>query len=269
MNVFIIDSFTNEAFKGNPAGVCLLKSDISAKKMQAIASELNLSETAFLNQVASKETEYAIRYFSPTVEIPFCGHATLAASKMVLHHLKKSEVSFTTFHNLKLSAISNGKSIVMKFPLFNTIDYLPNAILYESLGIPNSVVIRFSKDLEMVLIEVQDKELLQNIKPDFTKMIQSSDTLKGVIVTAKSQDKNYDFYSRCFCPWIGINEDPVTGSSHSVLAKYWSNILNKTEFSAFQLSKRGGFMQLKILSETELEVTSEAKIVFEGILNLE
>ena len=121
----------------------------------------------------------------------------------------------------------------------------------------------------MALIEVATKEILQNINPDFIKMITSSDSLNGVIVTTKSQDENYDFYSRCFCPWIGINEDPVTGSSHSVLAKYWSNVLNKKEFSAFQLSKRGGFMHLKILNETELEVTSQAKIVFEGILNLD
>lgn len=268
MKVFIIDSFTNEAFKGNPAGVCLLESDISIATMQSIASELNLSETAFLKQSQKDETEYTIRYFTPTVEIAFCGHATLAASKLVLHHFKKSEVRFTTFQNLKLSASTVGKNIIMKFPVYNAVNYIPNTKLYESLGINNAVTTQFSKDLEMVLIEVPDKESLQNIKPDFIKMIHSSDILKGVIVTAKSQDKNYDFYSRCFCPWIGIDEDPVTGSSHSVLAKYWSNLLNKTVLSAYQLSKRGGFMKLKIHSETELEVISEAKIIFEGIINL-
>ena len=269
MKVFIIDAFTDQAFKGNPAGVCLLESDISDQQMQEIASELNLSETAFLKKLTNKETEFSIRYFSPTTEIPFCGHATLASSKMVLHHLKKTEVTFTTFHNLKLSAKSNGNNIIMKFPIFNTVDYEPNSKLYESLGITNPIAFQFSKDLKMALIEVATKEILQNINPDFIKMITSSDSLNGVIVTTKSQDENYDFYSRCFCPWIGINEDPVTGSSHSVLAKYWSNVLNKKEFSAFQLSKRGGFMHLKILNETELEVTSQAKIVFEGILNLD
>lgn len=156
----------------------------------------------------------------------------------------------------------------MKFPLYETIDFTPTKELYEAFNITNPVATKFAKDLDMLIIEVLDKAALVNIKPDFVKAIQTSDNIKELVVTSKSDDKDYDFYSRCFCPWIGINEDPVTGASHSVLAKYWSKILGKTEMVAFQTSKRGGFMKLKILNETELEVVSNAKIIFEGIMNI-
>lgn len=269
MKVFIIDAFTDEAFKGNPAGVCLLDREISVETMQAIANELNLSETAFLKQTNNSDTDYSVRYFTPTVEIDFCGHATLASAKLILHHLQKAFVNFTTFHNLKLSATSQGENIKMKFPIYETIYFTPTKELYEVFGITNPITTKFAKDLDMLIVEVSDKETLLNIKPDFVKAIQTPDKIKELVVTAKSTDREFDFYSRCFCPWIGINEDPVTGASHSVLAKYWSVILGKSEMKAFQSSKRGGFMKLKILNDTELEVISNAKIIFEGTMNIE
>lgn len=268
MKVFIIDAFTNEAFKGNPAGVCLLENEISVETMQAIANELNLSETAFLKQNNNYDTEYSIRYFTPTVEIDFCGHATLASAKLILHHLEKPFVNFTTFHNLKLSATNLRENIKMKFPIYETIDFTPTKQLYDAFSITSPIATKFAKDLDMLIVEVADKETLLNIKPDFVKAIQTSDNIKELVVTVKSSDKEYDFYSRCFCPWIGINEDPVTGASHSVLAKYWGDKLNRTEMKAFQSSKRGGFMSLKILNDNELEVISNAKIIFEGKINI-
>jgi predicted PhzF superfamily epimerase YddE/YHI9 len=107
------------------------------------------------------------------------------------------------------------------------------------------------------------------ISPNYPKALGSSKTIKEVVITAKSEEEEYDFYSRCFCPWIGIDEDPVTGASHSVLAKYWGEKLDKKEMSAYQLSKRGGFLNLKILDAERLEVSSNAQIVFEGMLNIE
>jgi PhzF family phenazine biosynthesis protein len=268
MKVFIIDAFTNKAFKGNPAGICLVESELTVETMQAIATELNLSETAFLQQSKSNDTDYAIRYFTPTVEIDFCGHATLASAKLILHHLGKPFVNFTTFQNLKINAKSEWDNINMKFPLYDTIDYAPSKELYEAFGIDKPIATKFSKQLAMLVIEVTDKATLFSIQPDFIKAVQSSDHIKEVVVTAKSQDAEYDFYSRCFCPWIGINEDPVTGAAHAVLAKYWGNILNKTEMVAYQASRRGGFMKLRITSDTELEVVSNAVVVFEGTMNI-
>lgn len=267
IKTYIINAFTNEPFSGNPAGVCLLDSPMDEKTMQAIASELNLSETAFLRQ-GKKEEEYSIRYFTPTVEIDFCGHATLASSKLVLDKLGKKKVEFTTHKGLQLSANIEAPYIKMEFPLYETTDYPMNQKLYEAFGIDPSSSSQFCKELDMLIIEVKDKASLLQISPDYQKALESSETIKELVVTTKSEDADYDFYSRCFCPWIGINEDPVTGVAHAVLAKYWGDKLNQKEMSAFQVSKRGGFLKLKIIGEGKLEVRSNAQIIFEGILNI-
>lgn len=267
IRTFIVDSFTDKAFKGNPAGVCLLDKPLSVETMQSIASEINLSETAFLVPGPASESHFNVRYFTPTVEIAFCGHATLASAKVILHKLGKNNISFTTHYNLQLSASREGDNIMMKFPLYGTSNYQPSNDLYQAFGIHHPLAARLCKELDMLIIEVKDKETLLQITPDFAKALKSSDEVKEVVVTAKSADKEFDFYSRCFCPWIGINEDPVTGASHSVLAKYWGDKLTKTEMNASQVSRRGGFMSLKITGATELEVRSNAKIIFEGVLD--
>jgi PhzF family phenazine biosynthesis protein len=266
IKTYIVDAFTNEPFKGNPAGVCLLDSEIDSATMQAIASELNLSETAFLRQ--NSANEFSIRYFTPTVEIPFCGHATLASAKVLLNQTEISNVKFTTHFDLKLSAETYDKLILMKFPLYDTTDFKATSDLFEAFGINKPIATRFCKELEMLVVEVKDKDTLLAIEPDFVKAIKTGDEIKELVITAKSDDDEYDFYSRCFCPWIGIDEDPVTGASHSVLAKFWGDKLDKTEMSAYQVSKRGGFMFLKILSDSELEVRSNAKIIFDGMLEI-
>src|SRR5690606_6307978 len=123
---------------------------------------------------------------------------------------------------------------------------------------------KFNKDLDMLLIEVEDKKTLTGLCPDFRKAKEITGRIKEVVVTTRSKEKEFDFYSRCFCPWIGIDEDPVTGAAHSVLAKYWGDLLGKTEMNAYQLSQRGGFMKLHILDNNTLKVYGEAVIVFEG-----
>lgn len=268
IKTFIADAFTNEPFKGNPAGVCLLEKEIDESIMQSIAAEINLSETAFLLQSETEDTKFSIRYFTPTVEIAFCGHATLASAKIVLHRLGKKHVEFTTHHSLKIGAKADADKIKMLFPLYDTVPYNPSEQLYDAFGITNPLCSRFAKELDMLIIEVENKATLLNIYPDFVKAINCPDKVKEVVVTSKSEDGEYDFYSRCFCPWIGINEDPVTGAAHAVLAKYWGGILGKKEMMAWQASKRGGYMKLNIISETELEVLSNAQIVFEGLMEV-
>ena len=269
IKTYIIDAFTNEAFKGNPAGVCLLEKEIDVATMQSIASEINLSETAFLVQNKTDDTKFSIRYFTPLVEIVFCGHATLASAKLILHRLKKAQVEFTTHHQLIITATSEEDVIKMDFPLYDTIEYTPSQQLYDAFGIQNPVAVRFAKALDMLIIEVKNKEVLLNIKPDFLKALESSTEIKELVITCQSRNNSiYDFYSRCFCPWIGIDEDPVTGAAHTVLAKYWGDQLNKTEMLAYQASKRGGFMRLKIIGDSKLEVRSSAYIVLEGMLEI-
>jgi PhzF family phenazine biosynthesis protein len=267
MKLFIIDAFTDKPFKGNPAGVCFLEEETDAEEMQSIATELNLSETAFIRASEQDEKEYAIRYFTPTVEIAFCGHATLASAKLVLHYLQMNKVNFTTAHNLKIAATSDGEDISMLFPLYDAVDYSPSPKLVAAFGIRKPIACKYAKELEMLLIEVESKEVLLAIKPDYFKALQITEKIKELVITAKSTGEQYDFYSRCFCPWIGINEDPVTGASHSVLAKYWGHILGKSQMKAYQASKRGGYLHLKIITEKILEVKSKAVIVFRGELN--
>jgi PhzF family phenazine biosynthesis protein len=267
IKTFIINAFTDKPFTGNPAGVCLIEKGIDEATMQSIAKELNLSETAFLQEGKNPE-QYNIRYFTPTVEIDFCGHATLASSKLVLDKLGKDNVEFTTFKNLKITASNQGNFIKMKFPIYKTVEYVPSEELLKAFGIEDFIASRYCNELDMPIIEVSSKQILLDIAPDFEKAMKGSKTIKELVVTTKSEEKEYDFYSRCFCPWIGIDEDPVTGASHSALAEYWEKKLNKTEMSAFQLSKRGGFLYLKVLDETNLEVRSNAQIILEGVLNV-
>lgn len=266
IQTFIVDSFTDKPFQGNPAGVCLLEEPITEEIMQSVANELNLSETVFLLPIGNDR--YELRYFTPSVEVEFCGHATLAASKIIFDKFNNEVCEFVTYKGLQLNAKLENEAIKMSFPLYETIEYVPNKELLDALGLEEVMSTRFSKDLEMLVIEVKDKQTLLNVDPNFQKAIESSDSIKEVVITTKSEDSDYDFYSRCFCPWIGINEDPVTGAAHTVLAKYWGDILNKKTMSAFQLSKRGGYLNLTIVSNDVLEVRSNAKIIFKGELNI-
>ncbi len=267
IKTYIINAFTDKPFTGNPAGVCLLDISIDAETMLNIAAQLNLSETAFLLKNKEDNT-YHIRYFSPTTEVDFCGHATLASSKLVLEELSKEKVELVTKKGLKLSANKQGEVITMIFPLYEVKDYTVDEKLLSALGIKEYSSSKFGRESGCLLIEIADKETLLNLSPNFTELIKSSNELRGLVVTTKSEEDSYDFYSRAFYPWIGINEDPVTGSSFSFLATFWSNKLDKTTLSAFQLSKRGGFLDMKILNNHQLEVQSQAQIIMKGVLHI-
>ena len=267
IQTFIIDAFTDQKFKGNPAGVCLVESVISTEVMQSIASELNLSETAFLMSTNDENT-YNIRYFTPTVEVDFCGHASLASAKMILDKKLVNRTEFTTENGLQIKATKEGANIVMDFPLYASQNTNVDQNLLEAFGIENFVEARFCEALDMLLIEVHSKAELEQLNPDFSKAMQVADSIKELVVTVKSEDNQFDFYSRCFCPWIGIDEDPVTGAAHTVLAKFWQEKLGKDAMIAYQLSKRGGYMELEIVDNHTLKVKSKAIIVFEGTIEL-
>ncbi len=266
MKTYIVDAFTDEAFKGNPAGVCILKEPISEDLMQSVAAELNLSETAFIQKV--KENNYAIRYFSPKSEIPFCGHATLASSKVLFEKYDLEQVQFNAINNLTLSAIKKREGILMKFPLYGTVSFDKNEQVIDALGLASVVNCRYAEATNMMLLEIDDYDMLVDLRPDFIALQKSIDTIDGIIVTVKSKNSKYDFYSRYFWPWVGTNEDPVTGAAHTVLAKYWGDKLRKKDMMAYQASERGGYMNLKIVGSDMLEVKSNAVIVFEGIINI-
>jgi PhzF family phenazine biosynthesis protein len=266
MRTFIVDSFTDTPFKGNPAGVCLIDSQLSDERMLHIAQELNLSETAFLSPLESGA--FAIRFFSPKMEIALCGHATLASAKVIFSTQKLNEVHFINIQNLDLSAKQMDGQIVMEFPVYETRPAEAPPALLAALGvnaIKNSV---FNEETKILLLEIEDTKELAGLDPDFAALQRSHNSINGVLVTAPDSTDGYDFHSRYFWPWSGTNEDPVTGGTHTFLAKYWASRLGKTKMKSFQSSRRTGFMQVELVDD-KLLIQGQAVIVFEGRLTIQ
>lgn len=268
IETYIVDSFTDEPFKGNPAGVCILKNELSDNLMQSIAKELGLSETAFVHY-STEGNKYSIRYFSPKMEIPLCGHATLAASKVVFENDGNiTNINFITTQKLELSIKKSGDSIIMEFPIYETTSQDAPESLLAALGIDTIINSVYNKETNMLLLEIKDCNTLRGLTPDFEKLKKSHDSINGVLVTSLSDQLNYDFESRYFWPWSGTDEDPVTGATHTFLAKYWANKLQKTKMNSFQCSERTGFMEVELISDKKLTLKSKAQIVFKGELQL-
>jgi PhzF family phenazine biosynthesis protein len=261
MKLYQVDSFTNRMFKGNPAGVCIQTSDLPDETMQAIAMEMNLSETAFVRQ---EGLEHRLRWFTPETEVDLCGHATLAAAHVLFREigLKAMEIKFRTRSRL-LVAKRSGDGIMLDFPVGNPEPAeLPDAI-FDSLGISRDDIqaTQFCGTRRKFLVHLKDAGLVARLQPDFGRMLEYQPAeLIGVIITAKGE--THDFISRFFAPWVGVNEDPVTGSSHTVLAPYWAKLLGKTRMSAYQASKRGGEMTVE-LKEGRVFLTGRAVTVFQ------
>lgn len=267
IETYIVDSFTNEPFKGNPAGVCLTTGALNENEMLQIAQELGLSETTFVSPKNSKQ-EYPIRYFSPVMEIPLCGHATLAASKVIFEKHGQSNVTFNNIQGLTLPVSKDLGGITMDFPVYSTSPKEAPSALLDALGISKIINSEFNEETNILLLEIKSSSLLESLKPDFDRLVKSHDSINGVLVTAKSERDGYDFESRYFWPWSGTNEDPVTGGTHTFLAKYWSKRLNKTKMMSFQCSQRTGFMEVELLNNDKMKIKSKAQIILHGELSI-
>lgn len=262
MKTFIVDSFTDEAYKGNPAGVCVLEMPISEELMLKIAQELGLSETAFVSPNKNSETLLSIRYFSPKMEIPLCGHATLASAKVVFETTDSTKIEFINIQNLSLPIESVDGQILMRFPIYETTPSNAPSELLSALGLKEIVNSVYNDETKILLLEIESSEELAELSPDYESLYKSHTSINGVLVTAKSEGE-FDFHSRYFWPWSGTNEDPVTGGTHTFLAKYWSVRLGKTKMKSFQSSRRSGFMGVE-LKNGELLITGSAVVVFKG-----
>ncbi|WP_197709229.1 PhzF family phenazine biosynthesis protein [Nonlabens agnitus] len=263
---YMVDSFTSEPFKGNPAGVCLLDKPLSNDFMQSIAIEVNLSETAF---VQDQGDYFSIRYFSPIMEIPLCGHATLASAKVLFDQNQDvNEIHFKTAEGLELQAYRNGEKVSLKFPNYGIVDRdAPQALLY-AMGIDSILNSAYNYENLELMIELEDADELRNLQPDFDAMKASISDINGVVVTAKSNQPDFDFESRYFWPWSGGNEDPVTGATHTFLTGYWAKKLSKTKLRAFQCSARTGVLELEVLSEEQILITGDARIILSGEMTI-
>lgn len=263
MKTYIVDSFTDTAFKGNPAGVCLMESPLTDEMMLKIAQELGLSETAFIIPLEDKETLY-IRFFSPKKEIPLCGHATLAAAKIIFDTTYSTQVEFINIQNIKIPVESVDDQIVIEFPVYETNPSEAPQELLSALGISSINNSVYNVETKILLLEIDGDEFLASLSPDYEALYRSHDSINGVLVTAKSTG-TYDFHSRYFWPWSGTNEDPVTGGTHTFLAKYWSEKLGKTKMKSFQSSSRSGFMDVEII-DGSLLIKGHAVVVLKGEL---
>ncbi len=231
MNYYIVDAFTDEVFKGNQAGVCLLEHWLDDAVMQNIAMENNLAETAFLVEC---ENGYELRWFTPELEIDLCGHATLASAFVLMNIINREQckIDFYTKSG-KLTVVKKENLFEMDFPSRKPVptDVLP--IMEEAI---NLKVLEAHKARDLLLI-VESEEQVQAMQPNM-EMLKKIPDCFAVIVSARG--KTVDFVSRFFAPNAGIPEDPVTGSSHSTLIPFWAERLCKDEMTALQLSKRGG-----------------------------
>jgi PhzF family phenazine biosynthesis protein len=241
--IYQVDAFTNRPFAGNPAGVCILPAPARDDWMQALASEMNLSETAFL---VRQPAGFGLRWFTPAIEVELCGHATLASAHVLFETglLKPGERA--RFHTLSglLTATRQGDWIEMDFPATPEQPAPAPEDLAAALGVTPRYVGRNVFDY---LIEVEDEAGVRNLTPDIARLARLP--VRGVIVTARSASPEYDFVSRFFAPAVGVAEDPVTGSAHCCLAPFWANRLGKTEMVGFQASRRGGVVRVRLAGE--------------------
>jgi PhzF family phenazine biosynthesis protein len=240
--LFHVDAFTERPFEGNPAAVCILRSMKEDSWLQAVAREMNLSETAFL---VKQPDHFDLRWFTPKVEVALCGHATLASAHILWQEGQATgdEIRFSTRSGI-LKAIRHGANIELDFPLKpeETAEAPPG--LLPALGISAKYV---GKNQFDYLVVVESEEVLRTMAPDFKQL--ATLPVRGTIVTSASADSRFDFVSRFFAPAAGIDEDPVTGSAHCCLGEYWRKRLGKTEFVAFQASARGGVVNVRVTKD--------------------
>lgn len=241
LKLYQVDAFTNCAFGGNPAAVCILENWISTDLMQKIASENNLAETAF---AVKKDNFYEIRWFTPKVEVNLCGHATLATAHVLFNYyqMEGNLVKLQSHLSGNLSVEKNDNLLSLNFPSdeINLIE--TPAVLIESLGAKPLETWKGKTDFMLVF---ENQAIIENLTPNF-QLLESVGG-RGVIVTSKGNE--VDFVSRFFGPQVGINEDPVTGSAHTTLIPYWSNVLNKKALTAQQLSERKGTLWCELLED--------------------
>lgn len=262
--LFVVDAFTPAPFSGNPAAVVLLDFAREPKWMQAVAAEMNLSETAFAVRIA--EDRYGLRWFTPTSEIPLCGHATLATGA-ILHGeglVRSTRVTFDTASGpLHVDRATRGFS--MSLPAYGN-EPVDAAPLVDALGVKAIDVRLGLTKARKLLVVVKSAEEVERAVVDASKLttVKNAHDVKGVILSARGSG-DVDFVSRFFAPWLGVAEDPVTGSAHCVLAPYWSAKLGKKTMRAVQVSKRRGELDVDLAND-RVTLGGECVVVSRGQL---
>jgi len=234
-----VDAFTSRPFAGNPAGVCVLPHAPAETWMRDVAREMNLSETAFVHRIYNG---FGLRWFTPTVEVDLCGHATLASAHVLWTEGRANDERLA-FHTRSgvLTASRATDLIELDFPALENTPVDPPDGLGAALGV---VPVATARNVHDLLAELADAATVRTLTPDHAAIADID--ARAVVVTARSDDETHDFISRCFGPRVGINEDPVTGSAHCALGPYWQSKLDQREFTAQQVSARGGVVKVSV-----------------------
>ncbi len=302
-----VNAFTNYHFSGNPASVVLLEEAFeSAEIYTNIAAEMSTPETAFILPISNSsnsfksyrhEKVFSLRFFMTTNEVKMCGHATLAAAYVLLNELANINdfiVFETQSGNITATKLENGK-IALDFPADNFDKFVPSNEFLQKIGLTNYVAAAYSDSRNLAIIEVENLSTLQNLVMDFELLKNHKElNIKKLALTTNNLDvpiktnnnnntveqkitnqdtnqvisQNYDFVSRCFCPWIGINEDALSAASHTLLAKFWAIKILKTHFKAFQSSKRKGELEIIMKANQRMDLIGEGFLSLKGEIML-
>lgn len=242
--IFQVDAFTAKPYRGNPAGVCILAQAKDELWMQSVAREMNVAETAFLQRETDGESAFSLRWFTPTVEVDLCGHATLASAHVLWEVNEANPDALLSFHTRSglLTAKLAGEWIEMDFPAeaAEQVSTYPTE-LRDAFGFEPQYVGRNRLDY---IIEVENELALRSLEPDM-RLLRALRS-RGVIVTCRADDSRFDFVSRFFAPGAGVDEDPVTGSAHCCLGPFWQQRLGRDSMLGFQASARGGDVRVRV-----------------------
>jgi PhzF family phenazine biosynthesis protein len=258
IQLYQVDAFTKNIFSGNPAAVCPLPEHIPSSLMQKIAMENALSETAFFT---SSDKGYELRWFTPSTEVDLCGHATLASAFVLFEHLNytKPKIRFQTKSG-ELTVEKTEDGYRMNLPADVPKETGITPLLNRAIGVP---VLSAAKGKNILMAEISSETDLKSLVPEIYTVMQVHP--HGLIITAKGD--HVDFVSRSFFPNLGINEDPVTGASHTLLTPYWSAKLGKSKMKAWQLSRRGGEL-LCNLNNDRVEISGQAVLFMKGEIDV-
>ncbi|MFC4536832.1 PhzF family phenazine biosynthesis protein [Sphaerisporangium dianthi] len=265
MRIFTVDSFTDQPFKGNPAAVCLLDSVRSDEWMQALASEMRHSETAFVLDQGDGLPR-SLRWFTPAVEVALCGHATLATAHVLYSTGAASgAIEFSTKSGILTTEQLDHGYISMDFPAYMPIEISLSDVLAEALG---ASVVWVGMGRLDILAEVESEQVVRTLRPDIDALAALD--ARAVCVTARAEESSsgVHYVSRFFAPNAGVSEDPVTGSAHCMLGPYWSAKLGEKDLVGAQLSQRGGLVRTSVRDGDRVKISGTATTIWSGTLHV-
>jgi PhzF family phenazine biosynthesis protein len=270
--LFVVDAFTSAPFRGNPAAVCLLDAEVPEAVMRAVAAEMRHSETAFVRPLggdAARARSLGLRWFTPEVEVPLCGHATLASAAVLFREIGSAAESlvFET-RSGPLAARREGERIALDFPREELRPAPAPPAVLAALGLARVEASGYARLDRNLLLHLPDEGAVRALAPDVATLraAKGDAPFLGVIATARGSG-DFDFVSRYFAPWVGVDEDPVTGSAHCALAPYWGGLLRKGRMRAHQASPRGGELEVRLRGD-RVDLVGDAVVVATGRLRL-